>query len=411
MIVRSRWSAGVRFGVVLCAMGSLPLLAQTVPLSSVTFSNEVEGSLVRTLLTLKDGGITPALKEIDEVLAKNPHFRLGHMIRGDLLMAKSGAPVALSDSPAGNRPEAIASIANLRHEAQVRFTRYFDAPPTGYLPTALLKLAPSQTHALIVDSAKSRIYVFRNDNGQPQLVTDFYISRGKAGLDKTRQGDQRTPLGVYHVTSAVPKGKLSDFYGPGAFPINFPNEMDRRLGRTGSGIWLHGTPSDTYSRPPLASDGCVVLTNEDFARISTFIAPGSTPVVIVPNLEWRAPAEWGASNSAFDGYLSQWKRDWESLNADTYLSHYSKKFDADGKDYADWSAHKRRVNAGKTYVKVEIKNLSVFEYVATSNQPPMMMVTFDQDYKSSNNAARMKKRQYWQREDGHWKIVYEAAVT
>ena len=41
----------------------------------------------------------------------------------------------------------------------------------------------------------------------------------------------------------------------------------------------------------------------------------------------------------------------------------------------------------------------------------MLMVTFDQEYKSSNNSAKMKKRQYWQRENGQWKILYEAAAS
>ena len=106
-----------------------------------------------------------------------------------------------------------------------------------------------------------------------------------------------------------------------------------------------------------------------------------------------------------------WKTDWEGLRMDGYLAHYSAKFDADGKDINDWTANKRRINAGKSYVKVGISNLSIFEYPITTGTPPMVMVTFDQDYKSSNNATRMKKRQYWQREDGRWKIIYEAAAT
>jgi murein L,D-transpeptidase YafK len=61
----------------------------------------------------------------------------------------------------------------------------------------------------------------------------------------------------------MPQDKLTDFYGSGAFPINYPNEWDRIRGRNGYGIWLHGTPRDTYSRPPRASDGCIVLSNED----------------------------------------------------------------------------------------------------------------------------------------------------
>jgi len=383
--------------------------------ASVAFSNEVEGALVRAIETLKDGGIKPALKELDAALAKNPNFRLGHLMRGDLLMAKSGATLALTGTPPSNdktsKPETIASIANLRHEAQVRLHRYYDAPAADALPTSLLQMAPGQEHALLIDSLRSRIYVFRNDNGRPLRVADFYTTIGKLGTEKSREGDQKTPLGVYRVTSKVAKEKLTDFYGPGAFPINFPNDMDKRLGRTGSGIWIHGTPPDTYSRPPLASDGCVVLTNEDFAQLGKYVDPGMTPVVIAQSVEWQSPADWYAFRSAFDGYLKEWKRDWESLNMDAYLSHYSRSFEADGKDIADWSSTKRRVNAAKTFVKLDIQNLSVFEYTTAINQPPLMVVTFDQDYKSSNNATKMKKRQYWQREDGRWKIVFEGAAS
>jgi murein L,D-transpeptidase YafK len=376
----------------------------TAPLASVTFSNAVEASLVRTMETLKEGGIKPAMQEIDSTLARNPNFRLGHLLKGDLLMAKAGRESAFAATAPSE------AVANLRDEAKVRLGRYFDAPPPDSLPTALLQLAPTQRHALLIDSEKSRIYVFENVDGVPNHVADFYISGGKNGFEKAREGDQRTPLGVYQITSVVGPGKLPDFYGPGAFPLNYPNEWDKRLGKNGSGIWIHGTPSDTYSRPPRASDGCVVLTNDDFTSISRYVSPGVTPIVIVPTVHWQPRAEWIAFRDGFSGALAIWKQDWESLNSEKYLSHYSTNFDADGKGYKEWSAHKQRVNADKRFVKVEIDNLSVFEYPLTPNVPPMIMVTFDQDYKSSNNAARMKKRQYWQRENSEWKIIYEAAA-
>ena len=381
-------------------------VAQTTSMMSVAFSNEVEASLVRALETLKVGGILPALRELDATLAKNPNFRLGHQMKGDLLMAKAGLPVAFGGG--NSQPELVAS---LRDEAKVRFNRYFDAPPVDSLPTALLQLAPNQQHALLLDSEKSRIYVFKNVDGQPRYLADFYISGGKNGFEKDREGDQRTPLGVYHITSSMGRDKLTDFYGPGAFPLNYPNEWDKRLRKNGSGIWIHGTPSSTYSRPPRASDGCVVLTNDDFATLSKFVEPGVTPIIIVPTVLWQSPDQWNAFRNTFSAVLNQWKVDWESLRMDGYLAHYSAKFDADGKDIKDWMLSKRRINAGKNFVKVDISNLSIFEYPITAGTPPMVMVTFDQDYKSSNNAVKMKKRQYWQREDGRWKIIYEAAAT
>lgn len=373
------------------------------PAASFSFSNEVEASLVRALEILRKGSIKAALREIDTALEKNPRFQLGHLIKGDLLMANAGTPQAFTGIK--TQPD---TVANLRSEAKARLTRYFDGPVIGHLPSALLNMAPDQDYALLMESEKSRLYVFRNVDGAPQLVADFYITVGKKGVEKEREGDQRTPLGVYRIDAIVSKERLSDFYGPGAFALNFPNEWDKRLGKTGSGIWLHGTPSTTYSRPPLASDGCVVLTNDDFTKIEKYLNPGITPIVIMPRIDWLSPEKWLESRAAFNSALEVWKRDWESLNTDQYLSHYSAQFSIDGKGIDDWSAKKRRINAAKSFVKVDVSNLSVYEYALSPATPPMMIVTFDQQYKSNNNNGQMKKRQYWQREGGQWKIIYEA---
>ena len=380
--------------------------AQPAPLASIAFSNEVEASLVRVLESLKHDGFKPALLELDAALAKNPNFRLGHLIKGDLLMAKAGRPAAFSDEK--TQPEIVAS---LKDEAKARFSRYFDAPPANSLPTALLQMSSDQPHVLLLDSEKSRMYVYKNVDGAPQHVADFYVSVGKNGIEKERQGDQRTPLGVYLVTSSVAREKLIDFYGPGAFPLNYPNEWDKRRAKTGSGIWIHGTPSTTYSRPPRASDGCVVLTNDDFARIAQFVIPGVTPIIIASSVKWESPEQWMATRATLSASLSGWKRDWESLDMEKYLSHYSQKFDVDGKGLSGWADSKRRINAGKNFVNVEISNLSVFEYPLSPDALPMAMVTFEQNYKSSNNSSKMKKRQYWQRDGEHWKIIYEGTAS
>ena len=398
--------AAIGAGVVIAAFGITFATAQPAPLASIAFSNEVEASLVRALESLKTDGIKPALRELDRTLAKNPNFLLGHLIKGDLLMAKAGTPTAFTGVK--SQPELV---ANLKQEARARFSRYFDAPPSDSLPAALLQLAPNQQHVLLVDSENSRIYVYKNVDGTPRHVADFYVSVGKNGLVKERAGDQRTPLGVYQVTSSVAREKLIDFYGPGAFPINYPNEWDKRHAKTGSGIWIHGTPSSTYSRPPRTSDGCMVLTNEDFSQIAQFVIPGLTPIVIASSVKWQSPEEWLATRATISNSLSDWKRDWESLDMDKYLAHYSQKFDADGKGLSNWAENKRRINATKKFVGVEISNLSVFEYPLAPEAQPMVMVTFDQDYKSSNNSSKMKKRQYWQRDGAQWKIIYEGTVS
>ena len=369
-----------------------------------SFSNEVEGSLVRAIVSLRENGLKAAIGEIDSALERTPNFKLGHMIRGDLLMARAGKPIAFGNTEAAS----AAGVSNLQQEARVRLQRYLDSsPPVDFLPAPVLQLAASQQHVILVDTGRSRLYVFQNHGGTPTYVTDFYISLGKNGVDKTREGDQKTPIGVYTIVSS--KGKLPDFYGTVAFPISYPNDWDKRHGRNGHGIWLHGTPSDTYSRPPFATDGCVVLTNDDLARLSRFVDVGRTPVVIGPAVEWKDPRDWQAQRDDFLGAFEQWRADWESMDTNKYFAHYGSDFRSEGgKDRAAWIAYKRKVSTGKAWVKVGVSQVSLFAYPGAG---PMMMVTFDQDYRSNNLSNRTKKRQYWMREGNRWRIVQETVIS
>jgi murein L,D-transpeptidase YafK len=363
------------------------------------YSNEVESLLVRTLVSMREQGLKQAMNDVDALLARNPNYKLGYMIKGDLLMASAGQPVAFASTSASAE-----SVQPLQDEARVRVKRYLDAPPVSYLPAPLLQLAPRQTHALLIDTSRSRIFVFANDLGRPRYVADFYISLGKNGIDKQREGDQKTPIGIY--TLLPMKNKLPEFYGPGAYPLTYPNEWDRVNGRSGHGIWMHGTPSATYARPPWTTDGCVVLTNEDLARVRRYVDVSRTPVVI-GTVEFRPPDQWESERQSILSALDKWKGDWESLDTPRYLSNYSQNFRTDNHDYAAWSSKKRLVNSGKTWVKVGVRDVSLFEY---PGEHDLMMVSFAQDYRSNNMSKTTFKRQFWAREDGQWRIVHETVV-
>jgi murein L,D-transpeptidase YafK len=344
-----------------------------------------------------------ALARTENLLKLYPNFRLAHLIRGDLLMART-APLRsfgdASDAPAGR-------VADLRDEAIARIKGYTSRPQQTVVPRYLLQMPEDQKYAVVVDTQRSRLYLYRNDKGRPSFVADYYITQGKEGADKTREGDKRTPVGVYHVTSHLPRAKLGDFYGVGAFPISYPNEWDRMNGRDGHGIWLHGVPSNPYSRPPKASDGCVVLTNEDLTTISAFLQVGVTPVIISDSIEWSSVDDWQAERAALDAQIEGWRRDWESSDVEKYLQHYSSKFRSSGYDYAAWAAQKRKVAGSKTWVKVKMERVSMFR---NPGKQDMVVVTFDQDYRSNNLNNVTSKRQYWIKEAGQWKIIYEGSA-
>lgn len=361
-----------------------------------------ELQLERALDLVGLGRLNEAIGEVDKLVSRHPNFRLAHLVRGDLLLAR-GRPI----QGFGNAAPASERLDELRAELDARVRARKEHPPAGHVPRYLLRLDPAQKHAIVVDAGRARVYVYENANGAPRLVRDYYSTIGRHGVAKEREGDRKTPIGAYYVTSHIPGGKLPDLYGWGAFPINYPNEWDRRQGRTGYGIWIHGVPSDNYARAPLASDGCVALANPEIAELAARVQPGLTPVVIAERVEWLAPDAWRAEADAFGRQLEAWRRDWESRNSGLYLAHYARGFASGGMDLAAWSGHKRRVNAAKKWIKVRLDAVTVLR---SPGREPLMVVTFDQDYRSSSFSQSVRKRQYWILEEERWKIAYEAPL-
>lgn len=362
-----------------------------------------EPQFARILGEIEQNRLDNALLQTEALLRQYPNFRLGHLIKGDLLLART-KPIATFGN-AANAPQE--KLADLRAEAIARLQGNREKPAANYVPRYLLQMQPDQQHAIVVDTQKSRLYLYRNDNGRPRFVADYYITHGKLGAEKMREGDKKTPVGVYHVTSSLPTKKLGDFYGSGAFPINYPNEWDKRQGRNGHGIWLHGTPSDTFSRPPKASDGCVVLANTDLDAVAKNLQVGLTPVIISNSIEWLSLDDWQSERSALNKQIDEWRTDWESRDVDRFLRHYSKKFQANGQTFEQFAQQKQQVNSSKEWIKIKLGNTSMFR---NPGKDEVVVVTFDQGYSSNNLNNQMKKRQYWIREDGRWKIIYEGAA-
>ena len=344
-----------------------------------------------------------ALKRVDALIGEHPNFLLAHLVRGDLLLARS-RPLQTFGNVAKTVPQE--KIEGLREEALARLRAQRQRPSDGRLPRYVLQLPPAQEHVLVVDSRHSRLYVFANSDGRPRLISDYYVSLGKNGMEKTREGDQKTPVGVYHVTANLPREKLTDFYGAGAFPISYPNEWDRRMGRNGHGIWLHGVPSALYSRPPRASDGCIVLANPDLESVGRTLQVGLTPVIIADEIEWSDASAVEAERSSLAAALEQWRADWESRDTERYLTHYSQRLSSGTQDMAAWAAHKRKVNAAKSWIKVGLSQVSMFRY---PREGDFVVVAFQQDYRSDSLSSAMRKRQYWIKEAGRWKVIYEGA--
>jgi murein L,D-transpeptidase YafK len=137
-----------------------------------------------------------------------------------------------------------------------------------------------------------RVVVYKQERkllllSQGKEVRSYKIALGSEAVGpKTRQGDHRTPEGIYVLDARNPN---SHFYK--AFHISYPNSKDiaaaKKLGVSpGGDIMLHGLGKE-YAWVGKAhvlhdwTDGCVAVTNEEMDEMWKMVQIG-TPIEIKP---------------------------------------------------------------------------------------------------------------------------------
>ena len=346
-----------------------------------------------------------ALGKAESLVRDVPNFQLAQLVYGDLLLARTHALPTMGNAPAALAGRAQERLTQLRVEANRRLTALRERPPGGALPAQFISLPSTTRHAIAVDASRSRLYLFQNGPDGLRLIADHYASIGKLGPEKSFEGDQRTPLGVYYITSRLDARQLTDFYGAGALPLNYPNEYDRRLGRTGSGIWLHGVPSDSYARSPESTDGCVALANPELQSILDQVQPRTTPVVIARSLQWVTPTKVEPQRRSLQNMIEGWRVARASGDIGRVMSFYSPQFSSGKQDFTRWRQSVERDVSQLRGKAIELKDLAILGW---QDKGDILVVTFGEVAEGQRTGA--VKRQYWGKEGGLWKIFYEGVI-
>ena len=357
-----------------------------------------EKSIRQSVGALIDNRPQLSMDHIRNLLKQHANFRLGQLIQAELLAAQAHQKTLMASDDALEKIR----IKGMIEEAHARI--HYHEPPGNLLPNVITQLSEWHKFAFVIDASRSRLYVFANKKGVPEPVFDYYISTGNGGIGKTREGDEKTPLGVYHLASYLDSKQLPELYGAGAYPINYPNKWDQLRDRHGYGIWLHGTPPTVYSRPPKDSRGCVVISNQTIDELAPYIDIGRTPFILSNKIQWLKPHTWKEKRNELLQAISQWQRDWQSLDIEKYLSHYSKNYRTRGKSYMQMMKTSRVNSKKKTFVEVDIKNIDLFDY---PGETATVIAVFDQDYRSNNYNVNYRKQQLWRHENGRWMIIFE----
>ncbi len=379
----------------------LCLCFQSIVLAAAVPDENYEQRILNTIKNIQNLNHAQALDSTRRLIKQYPNSRLGQMLYADLLLAKAEPLTQIGSGISTDQ-----ALRDFTQEIRLRWQHDTNRTHNDLLPENILFIASNQPYVILVDQQNSRIYVYRNDQGMPVLETDYFITIGLKGSGKQIRGDQKTPVGIYHVTRYIDDQQLPDLYGRGAFPISYPNVWDIRQQRTGSGIWIHGTPSYTYNRSPLASNGCIVVSNPDFSSIDQYInADINTPVIVAQQVNWLTKKQWQQQRKEMLAVLNSWISDWESLNHERYRQNYSQTdYYARNRDFKNWDGNKRWRNRNKTRIEIEYSELNIFNYPGEDN---LVLMQFRQDYQDDDLDLESSKELYWHRNQSRWQIVYE----
>jgi lipoprotein-anchoring transpeptidase ErfK/SrfK len=118
-----------------------------------------------------------------------------------------------------------------------------------------------------------------------ELIREYQIALGKNPTGpKMRQGDNRTPEGLYIISGRNPNSAYHR-----ALKISYPDPIDiinaRSMGtKAGGNVMIHGLPNGVSNKYRMERDwtnGCIAVSNEEMEEIWNLV-PDGTPIEILP---------------------------------------------------------------------------------------------------------------------------------
>ena len=284
------------------------------PNTQIPHSVNLDSLTEHALDAILSGDWINATHHAQQLVELFPDFALGQLI-----LAEAHTVTSMSKPLLTSLPNYSKKTIDLLLEAQARVQRINLLVSGGNLastklPVNLIQVGKHTDHVILVDLDLSHLYLFDTTEPTPRLIKNHYISSGTAGFGKLVEGDLKTPLGVYRIHGFRSDDSLPPLYGSGALMLNFPNALDRALGKTGSGIWLHGNPRNNRSRSPRSSEGCVTMANDHLLDLYQHIDIARTKVVLSNEVQWLEKGGNAIQREQFRELFEQFRQAW--LNND-----------------------------------------------------------------------------------------------
>ncbi len=260
------------------------------------------------------------------------------------------------------------------------------------VPSEIISMGGRNKVAIVVEKSSQKMFVYRYD-GEYHEDMAVRCSTGKLAGRKELSGDQKTPEGVYFFTGKYFQKDLSPVYGALAFPVDYPNQIDKEVGRTGYAIWLHGTDRELMPRD---SNGCVALENSNLKTVEKLIELDYTPIIFVDEIEYRAPDTQPEIKKQVHSLLKSWAKSLQAGSYHDYLSWYSPEY---APDIRWWNTWQRLRNIVGDSLSVILKSLSIYK------DGDLYVIIFEENLRYDGADKRVGvKKMYLSTEDGGLKI-------
>lgn len=249
---------------------------------------------------------------------------------------------------------------------------------------------------LAIDKGEQAFFVLQQKSPL-DLMAQLPCTTGQEPGDKLREGDLRTPEGVYFVGRKLSGGLDFELYGEMAFTLNFPNPVDRIKRKTGHGIWIHGRGTRIV---PRETKGCIALNTEDLRAVEKNLAPG-IPVIIASDVEWTAEPDGSREAEKVAQAVQAWAGNWQKRSDEFFALYDSRRFAlSEGSEFYAFKSHKQSIFDSQPWIQVLVDNVTLLP------GPDYWVSTFDQFYRTPSLTSQVGKRLYWQKDDqGIWRIV------
>ncbi|ERP31217.1 L,D-transpeptidase catalytic domain-containing protein [Chitinivibrio alkaliphilus ACht1] len=307
----------------------------------------------------------------------------------------------------------------------------------GITRTGFRSMGEDFSYILVADKNDRVLHVLQRDGLFWNHTRTFPVASGSRPGMKMYEGDLRTPQGIYFIIQKKSDeelykryGSSAEIYGPYSFVLNYPNRHDIAAGRTGSGIWIHGTTPDEV---PVSTRGCLAVHNDNLKKLYDKIYGHELiPVLIHENgglnfeesvdLEnimaertylvqerENAIAQQERKDSLhtfFVSYVDSWKEAWESMDTAVYAPFYdAKNLDVPGHTWESWIAHKQSTFERYDRIEIQVDSPEVKNMTDTT-----VSLVFNQTYESEVFRSVSRKRLDLLKRDGSWRIVSEVSV-